>query len=77
MLFGSKGDGDIGDDGAAVKVVVNMGIIMLSLIASRVYQQPNSWSPALMARVVAAMMVVVMVAMFMLQNNINYQQRES
>ena len=61
----------------AVKVVVNMGIIMLSLIASRVYQQPNSWSPALMARVVAAMMVVVMVAMFMLQNNINYQQRES
>ena len=61
----------------AVKVVVNMGIIMLSLIASRVYQQLNSWSPALMARVVAAMMVVVMVAMFMLQNNINYQQRES
>ena len=60
-----------------VEVMVNMEMIMLSLIASRVYQQPNSWSPALMARVVAAMMVVVMVAMFMLQNNINYQQRES
>ena len=61
----------------AVKVVVNMGIIMLSLIASRVYQQPNIWSPSLMVTVVAAMMVVVMVAMFMLQNIINYQQRES